>query len=161
MKNRMVYWAYKLAYPRAKLFLRATYPMYWIMHFIPPMKESCEREMKRAKYGIPIIEYNYGIKFTATAFSASLCLIMAGLLSRFSGLIFIYAYAVCPLITLIPAYDLAVRIYYGTDSDSYIKMIAKESRKQHIIWALISFGVPVILFCIGFYMLWGDIAESQ
>lgn len=153
MKNRMIYWAYKLAYPRAKLFLRATYPMYWIMHFIPPIKESCEREMKRAKYGIPIMECNYGIKFTASAFSISLCLIMAGLLSRLPGSIFIYAYAVCPLITLIPAYDLAVRICNRTDSNEYIKMIAKASRKQHVIWALISFGIPAILFCVGFYLL--------
>ena len=153
MINRMVYWAYKLAYPHAMLSLYIIYPMNWIMHFVPKLKVECERDMKRTKEGLPTLECSYGMKMAATAFSASLCLIMAGVLSRFSGSIFIYAYAVCPLITLIPAYDLAVRICNRTDSDEYIKMIAKESRKQHVIWALISFGVPAILFCIGFYVL--------
>lgn len=153
MKNRMKYWIYKLAYPHAMCMLIILYPFHWVMHFSNKVGAYSMSEMNRLKEGLPTMECYYGLKSVAAGFSFPMFMIILGLMYRVPSLDSTFTLIAGFLFTVLPAYGVVIEIYDGTEADEYIKMIAKESRKQHVIWALISYGVPAILWCLAFYLL--------
>lgn len=84
MKNRMICWAYKLAYPHAMLFLYIAYPVNRILHYIPKLRIDCERDMKRTKKELPTLENRYGLDMAAAVFSLPLFLIVMMNLLKFT-----------------------------------------------------------------------------